>query len=679
MAAVSTWSDFLTSIRPFLNHANPLESLKQGGFVLGGPVAKAFNQPAVPPAFGPNGLAVLSAAYGPPPPINLHLGRKKPEPKTKVQAAGGFRAVASADLAMLNEVLSELWRVNTIPDQLTAEQTGKVLTLADLEDACTGVPPNAGLGNLVITGPPVAFPSSVTPLNLRLDLPFNLPVDALFSSLRGIAHVEVPLGLENRFPKDATRPRIGLSLAAIAQIDVHLEVSPFSALQLRSEAKRRPLEQKLALTMQRVALALLVPGGTLSAPGDVSISNSFPNSRVDASQVGMVSIHAGSKDVVIAGINVIDPQPIDASQLTSVPLPSGTNNLHAVIDQSFASDALQAIVRSGDLERFINRVVQRHVSASHIVVNGASIEFDDTVLHLAVDCSAENACPLKDLNFTARLNGFVVIDGGNLTIQSSSVDIDVDTVDKIVCTLLSAFLGPFGVVFTLAVLVFLAAYNPSGRNLEFPATDNSEPLPGSEKDFKISLTKASITPGSVIAEGIAGLVPDILHAFVHLRLVGSDGAPLDGATVELLELDSPAPAGDDVEIPETGEFERITKKFIVDESRTYQPLADQSLGTRVTDKTGFVRFVSPLRSIAGILTDITTKEDIQTGKLLSTTTRTELVQEAKPDFAVNVTGADGTVLATRMLVALNNPGKKLGTKDAPVVVRISPQAVGSAS
>ena len=63
MTAVSTWSDFLESIRPFLNHANPLELLKQGGFVLGGPVVNAFEQPAPPPAFGPNALAVLSAAY----------------------------------------------------------------------------------------------------------------------------------------------------------------------------------------------------------------------------------------------------------------------------------------------------------------------------------------------------------------------------------------------------------------------------------------------------------------------------------------------------------------------------------------------------------------------------------------------------------------------------------------
>ena len=70
--------------------------------------------------------------------------------------------------------------------------------------------------------------------------------------------------------------------------------------------------------------------------------------------------------------------------------------------------------------------------------------------------------------------------------------------------------------------------------------------------------------------------------------------------MELLELDSPAPAGDDVVIPQVGETDTITPKFIISDSRTYQPMQDQSLGTRVTDETGFVRFVAPLRSVGGI-------------------------------------------------------------------------------
>jgi hypothetical protein len=257
------------------------------------------------------------------------------------------------------------------------------------------------------------------------------------------------------------------------------------------------------------------------------------------------------------------------------------------------------------------------------------------------------------------------------------VDVDLDTLDEIVCTILSGFLGPFAVVFTLVVMAIAAFYTPSARSIEFPATDTSEPLPGSEKDFKITLQRSIIAPGTLRADGTAGLVPDAIHAFVCLRLVTGLApaalTPVSGATVELLELNSPAPAGDDVEIPATGDTERITKKFIIDESRSYEPLPDQSLGTRITDDSGFVRFVSRMRAAAGILTDITTTESIVSGRPISTRVKTDLIDEPSPDFAITVTTQDGTVLARRMLIALNNPGRKLGTPDDPLVVRLDPQ------
>ena len=659
--------------------------MKQAGFGFGGEVAKAFTQPIPRPAFGPNALSLLQATYGPPPPITLRVVRRpvvRAQPALPLKlSSSGFRAVASGDLAVLNEVLTELWHVRTIPNQLTPGQTAKVITLADLQDACTGVPPNPVLGSLAITAPPVASPSTVTPLSLHVAVPFNLPVEAGAASLRGVAHLEQPLGFENKRKFAGDPPRIGLTLDAVNTLSVRLEISGFSLLQPRSEDKRRLLEQKVAKALRAVWLSSFVPNGTLSIPGDVSISNSYPNSKVEVSQIGVACIRAGSKDFVIAGINVEDNQPTDPSKLVTESLPDGKHNLHAVVDQKFATDTLSSIIRSGDLAAFINRIVERHVSpfrASEIVVTDGSISFEDGLLRISIDCTAKEACPLgKDLSFTATLTGTPVIDGGTLAVQTSKIDIDVDNFDAVVCTLLGAILGPLGVVFMLAVLTFLAVYDPRGKNPEFPATDNTEPLPGSDQDLKIQLTRASVVPETLVADGQVGLVPDTIRAFVCLRLVTglSPGAttPLGGATVELLELDSPAPAGDDVEIPETGETERFTKKFIIDEARSYQPLPDQSLGTRITDKTGFVRFVSRIRSTAGIFTDITTTEVIVTGKLLSTRTRTDLIEEAKPDFAINVIAADGTVLAKRLLIALNNLGKHLGTLDQPLVVRVNPQ------
>jgi hypothetical protein len=675
---LSTFDDFLGSVGPFLTVRNPLEALKQAGFVLGGDLARAFDRSAPPPFFGPDALARLQAVFGPPPPISLHVGRQPILPPSPPNP-GGFRAVVSARLEVLNSVLAELWRVGTIPQEFTADQTAEVVTIEDLRDACTGVPDPAELGHLALTQPPVASPGRLTPLDMHFAIPFNLPVDAGFTSLRGTVQLEQPLGFEIAFPDG--RSRIRLTGDAIDNLKVQLEISPLSALQLRSEEKRAALERKIVAAMGAVWRSLFLQHLTLAFPAGIEISNSFPNSRVDISQLGVATLHAGGGDFVIAGINVeSNPTTDDPTVLVNAPLPHGASNLHAVILQSFATDALSAAITSGDMEAFINRVVQRHVDASHIAVNGGSITFEDGFLRLSIECTGERACPLgKDLDFTASLTASLAVRGDTLAIESSHVVLDLDDFDAVVCTLLSAFLGPFAVVFTVGVLAFLALFNPDGKSIEFPATDNSEPLPGSDQDFKVRLNRASVTRQGLLADGSAGLVQDTLRAFVCLRLVtelpSGGTAPLARATVELLELDSPAPAADDVVIPETGEVEIFTKKFVINEATSYRELPDLSLGTRITDDSGFVRFVSRMRSAAGIFTTITSTEDLTTGKLLSTRTRTDLIDEAQPDFAINVTADDGTVVARRQLVALNNPGRRLGTKDEPLVVRVSSSGV----
>ena len=681
MQTTSTWSDFLSSIGPYLTTKNPLEALKQAGYVLGGEVAQAFNRDPVPPAFGPNGLEALEAVYGTPPRVNLRVTKPQasaPAPPAQPQGLGGFGAVVSADLAVLNQIIAELWRVNTIPKEYSPDITSTVLTLADLKDACTGVPAGAALGNLQLTAPPVASASNITPLNLHFDIPFNLPVDPSGpASLRGVVHVEQPLAFEINTGLNPDKPQIQLSPGAITELQAKLEVDSISLLQLRSEDKRALLEQKFALALQRVWFFLF--SGKLVIPAQVGVSNTFPNSKVTISQAGAVCVRSGSKVFAIGGINVGPTGPTNPSALLTARLPQGGNNIHALLDEAFSSDALSSIIASGDLAAYFNRIVARHVpfgQAPTIVVTGGRVGLENGLIRVTVDCVAQNACAFgKDLGFTTSVYGIPNIDGDTVTIKSSDVDMDLDDFDAVVCTVLSAFLGPFGIIITEVALAIIAAYNPTGRDLEFPTADTSQPLPGSELDFKIQLTSAAVSPGSLTADGVASLVPDVTRAFVYLRLVTGNlpemKTPLAGATVELLELDLPAPAGDDVVIPETGETETFTEKLDIDIVKSYQPLPDQSLGSGITDKVGYVRIVSPMRTAAGIFTTTTTTEDVLTGKVLSTNTQHRLIQETKPDFAINVTAADGTVMAQRMPIALNNPGKHLGTLDGPFEVHVA--------
>src|SRR5262249_46129205 len=135
---------------------------------------------------------------------------------------------------------------------------------------------------------------------------------------------------------------------------------------------------------------------------------------------------------------------------------------------------------------------------------------------------------------------------------------------------------------------------------------------------------------------------------------------------------SPAPPGDDVVIPETGETERPSGRYVIDDVRTYTPLSDLSLATQVTDQTGFVHFTAICPSVAGIFTQIVTKEEPATGKVISSTTHTRQVLDATPDFGITVTDAGGRVWAKRLLVALNPVGKRVGTADQPLVVQLQP-------
>ncbi len=670
MRTVTTWAEFLDAVGPFLTSARPLEALKQAGINMGGAVAQAFEQGGPVTALNPAVLERLEAAYGPPPRTTLHVGRPR---LTEARGIGGYRAVASANLAVLNDVLAELWRVRTIPNQLSTTLTNQAVTLADIRDACTGIPDDAVLGQLQITAPPVASASSITPLNLHFDIHFNLPIEASAPvSLKGVVHVEQPLDFQITAE---TEPKIRLSLGAIEELQAQLEVGSDSVLQPRSDEKRGELERKFGSTLRAILIYLFYDKAVLAIPGAVSVSSTFPNSKVTVSQIGVVSVRNGSQDFVIVGINVDAPvQGTDPSALVAGEVPVIPNNVHAVVDQEFANDALSAIITSGDLAALINRIIARHsgpFSVVPIVVKSGSVTFESNLLRVSIDCVAQGACALrKDLNFTATVSGTPGISDGTVTIEGSDIELDVDNWDAVVCTILSVLWGPFGLILNLGVLAFIAAYNPTGKNLEFPTSDTSKPLPGSEQDFKIQLTGASVNPGTMIADGQAGLVPDTLRAFVYLRVVtGFMSVPVAGATVELIELNSPAPASDDVVIPPVGETDSFTSKFEIDDVTSYAPLPDQSLGTKVTDESGYVRFAEIFGSAAGMYTDVRTTTTLRTDETSTTTTK-RVIEDPTPDFAVTITDANGTVLAKRLLISLNNPGKRLGSPDHPFVVHL---------
>ena len=113
-----------------------------------------------------------------------------------------------------------------------------------------------------------------------------------------------------------------------------------------------------------------------------------------------MSIRKANKDFLVVGINIVSSQGTQPAALVPAELPTAANNLHAVADEELRGDALSAIIKSGDLAAFINRVVAAHpvTDPINIVMNGGSMSFDDNLLRVSVDCVLANFCALSKIS-----------------------------------------------------------------------------------------------------------------------------------------------------------------------------------------------------------------------------------------------------------------------------------------
>jgi hypothetical protein len=208
----------------------------------------------------------------------------------------------------------------------------------------------------------------------------------------------------------------------------------------------------------------------------------------------------------------------------------------------------------------------------------------------------------------------------------------------------------------------------------FAQNDQIGTDPSSLSTASIAIATPFHNEGSWTLSGIVTVAPS-RHVF--LRIVGRGGlhlpdvigsGPLPGVSVRLFELDNPAPAGDDVAIPQTGETDQIVHGQEIINTTTYDPAPDQLLGVQTTDQSGVAAFqVFPNRR-GGVLTHTRIVEDLHTSTTTSTTTHTPIA-EARPDYGVTVVGHGGKILAQRQLVALNAPGN-VGTATNPLDVLV---------
>jgi hypothetical protein len=663
MSRTEVSADLIRALEPFLSEARPFEAAERSGVQLPPDLAGGAWEKQARAPLPPDLVEALAAEHGPPPPLRVSV-----EPRTASPVfASGYALVASTELSVLGEVLSELWRVETIPHELSENLT--FLTIEELEANCSNVPAGGKVGPLQLPRPPTVLASSVRPTNLHMDVAFRLPVlveGEETAALTGVLGLEVPLDFEV-----ASGDFVQLSLLAAEQLTGTLTIDASSPITAKSEAARATLEGS---AVPRVQFAFKLRHTELRFHAAIPIQKKrYPNSVLKIVQAGAVTVRKEGRDFAIAGINIQNRRRVNNSALRDVPLPGTGLNLHSIVNQSFASDALSSIIRSGDLARFITRILARHGLAP-VVVDGGRISFGRGQLELSLDCTMKDACVRKDLSFTASLTGTPGIANGTLTIESSDVDIDLDNSDAFLCAVVNSIFVGFGTILTIAAEAFVACYNPSASDVDIPVSETSTPLPGSDKVIHVELTEAAMRPSLLAANGRLSLIADPEHVFAYLRVVEKLGrvitVPVAGATVQLHELDNPPPSGDDVVVPKTGVTDVFRGHIETTTTIQYEPLPDQLLGTETTDENGEVTFVATSNKIGGMETKITEQADVQTNRTISSRTEHIPIREPGPDLAVTITSASGQVLAQRLLVGLNVATRRLGTFDHRVEVAV---------
>jgi hypothetical protein len=664
---IAGWNDFADAIGPHLTADNPLASLAASGVQLAGEVGAALSDAAHLHPPGELLMASLRQDYEVVP-ASLSIGRRRRQepPPTKTT---GFAFVATADLAVANDALAELYRVGTIPHELSDGLTAQLANLDLLRETCAGVPDDAKLGRLRVTQAPTVAASSVTQRQIRIALPFALPLaGSQPASLSGVLRLEVPLEF-NVSEANVTPFSRGVTAGT-------LEIASASTVRPLSEQARRRLEQRF-VSGAASAFPLLTQGEHAPLRFSVSIpvgKARFPNSTIDITQLAAVTIRQSGRDYLVAGLNVEHVREVDPIKLIGQLAPAGASNIRAVVDEQFASDALSSAIASGDLAAFINRVVHRHahgLAVNEVVVDDGRVAFTDGRLEVTLDCVWRRGCIAgTDLAFTASLYGWPAVVDGKLRLTGSTIEFDMDDIDAVVCLVTSALGGPWTVVMYAVILGYLEASDPNSSTLDIPVSEASDPLPGSDKVVSLELASAVMEPDVLTGEGTLALIEDPLRIYAYLRVVerGAPGGaqPVSNAEVTLHEIDYPPPAGDDV-IDPSGYTEISTPRLEITEETIYNPKADELLGTATTGDDGRVTFVVISDMLGGSATTTRVTENRHTGQT-SVIVTNWLVGEALPDLAVSVRAANGTLLAQERLIALNVEHRRFGRFDHPVDV-----------
>lgn len=704
MPEIKTNQDLAKALSKVAKSKSPLDDLKRGGFTFAGDLATlttdSSRKPPVPDAIRSK-LEPFAAKAGE---VSVSIG--PPAQPVPLLGPGDYDLVLSLRLSLADQILAGMYASFRIPHRLVISSLVDASTvtsaLAIIKGEFSGVPADATMGDLLITGPPTLQEvAGTSQAALRVPIRLNiLSASGGNKVLQGRLTLIAAVATNIDFARSAAT--FSLTLPPFPEPShPSIEVDPGS-IQPQSPQSAARFAAVLQLVLARTLSEQLIISPVITIPVTGALAVTLVVQQIDirtnaSAQGGFVS----------AGVRFAGATGSGNPNLLAGFAPAPSQNVFLRVDQRYLQRQLDTARQRGVLDQVLSDAQQANIKVRNVRVQFAQNEID-----IIIDGTKVDACWFVDVDFTATQRFMISLQGGAISITSKT-DVNVSTGDQVKCLVLAALtslvvalpafiVNPvLGIFFETLITGFIVdsfGSGGSGGGTSKPTLiDLTTPIPGTELLPTLTGVLTASQPGVLSANVTGGFRPDTVNTYVYARFLGSllagggplgtmNASPLRSAKVLLLDQDKPSPAGDDVNMPPVGETEKIGPKFITTTSVTYTPPAvDESLGQANTDFDGRVMFVLKpgAGKRAGTSTTTTITEPVHPSghggaNDPQVRTQTKVVGENAPDLyflvqAVNV-NADTRKLANGIFV--NSQVKRVGTPDQPVTytVRVMPVA-----
>ncbi len=621
-------------------------------------------------------------------------------------APGEYEFSAGLRMALANQILAGVQANGVIPDTIFLDELLSPDTLTALSGAFVQDVPGGQIGRLQITGAPTLAPIRDGFDRVLLSVPFRLNFERVSNLLLGpirtvvtfaTGQLQLSVALVTRtVPVSIAARNLEIQIDLSDSDDARIEIDPASPVQRTSQPGPGEIDG-LAVILQNALQQRLAD----SLRFTISASIPLPIGKLEIHETAIVT----RGDALLVGIKV-QGIPGTGNPDTLAPLfPNATTNFFSRVHDQVLRLIVQDAARTGALTRIAK---ETHPDA---VIDSADIAFGPNTIKVMAKGKIVDLCPLGvDLGFTATTTVTVTLEGTRIKIERDNSR-DLDNLDAVLCAITSlglALLVAVGVIVLQGIglasgLSALAAFGVIGvltAILEFDGADfdlvfgdHGEggptiipldfPFPGTDLLPTASGEFIRLDESTMLMAAQIGTRPDDLNTYFYVRFLESQlpiglGRPMKGASVRLMDRDSPVPAGDDVTLPSgtttthtghhlpTGDIAITTKTH-------YERTSDESFGEATADYAGRIRFYIPrdrLASKAGNKVVETTRVNLDTDQTTTSTRRTP-VAEPNPDFYFRVTRPNGTVVDTLSQPAgffLNFQSRRVGTPANPLTI-----------